>query len=140
LANRRSMVGIVTFSILVCLTSIGLFLLARDGYSEHEIRKLIEPAYSHRRPGGGRLSAASYSSIDTSSLTGSDLGKAQILLLRQPDSPKRRTLQGFLYLAAGEWQEFVQLANSSLLQATNDSNLLNNLGVSLLALSEDNPA
>src|SRR5262249_44580349 len=67
-----------------------------------------------------------------------DLGKAQILLLRQPDSKARRHAQALIYLAAGEWQKFAELASqSSLLQS--EPHILNNLGVSFLARSEVDP-
>jgi tetratricopeptide (TPR) repeat protein len=57
-----------------------------------------------------------------------------MLLLPQPDSPLRRTLQGRVYLAAGDWRKFTELVeNSSSLK--DKAEVGNNLGVSYLALS-----
>jgi CHAT domain-containing protein len=133
------MIGTITFSTVIFLSSVGLYLSARDRYSEHEIRQLISSAYTRQRPGGGRLSGASYTPAGSSPFSGGDVGKAQLLLLRMPDSHRRRSLQGLLYLAAGEWREFVELADSLPPALRSDSAMANNLGVSLLALSEDDP-
>src|SRR5262249_7421016 len=132
------MIGIVASLLVICFSSVGLYLFGRDPYSETAIRRLIESAYNHQRPGGGRLSAARYSSLDGLSLATPDLARAQILLLRVSDSHARQRLQGYTYLAAGEWQKFVQLTNKSTMQGA-DSATLNNLGASFLALSENAP-
>src|SRR5579883_1162122 len=124
--------------IVTCLSSLGLYLFARDPYSEHEIRRLIDPSYSQQRPGGGRLSGASYVPVRNSGRTSPDVGKAQLLLLSQPDSESRRRLQGLIYLAAGDWQKFTDIAASS--HAPTDAADLNNLGASFLGLSEQNPS
>src|SRR5262245_54389791 len=133
------MIGIVASLLVICFSSVGLYLFGRDPYSETAIRRLIEGAYNHQRPGGGRLSAARYSSLDGLSLATPDLARAQILLLRVTDSQARQRLQGYTYLAAGEWQKFVELTNKSTMQRGADSATLNNLGASFLALSENAP-
>src|SRR5262245_61377090 len=133
------MIGIVASLLVICFSSVGLYLFGRDPYSETAIRRLIEGAYNHQRPGGGRLSAARYSSPDGLPLATPDLGRAQILLLRVSDSQARQRLQGYTYLAAGEWQNFVELTNKSTMLLGADSATLNNLGVSFLALSENAP-
>jgi CHAT domain-containing protein len=120
------------------LGSVGLYLYARSPHYEREIRQLIDTAYNSQRPGGGRLSAASYMPLTNAVVTTPRLGKAQILLLRQTDSEKRQYLQGLVYLAAGEWQKFVQLYDS-LPQPADNSAALNNLGVSFMSLSETDP-
>src|SRR5262249_56154440 len=132
------MIGIVASLLVICFSSVGLYLFGRDPYSETAIRRLIDIAYNHARPGGGRLSASRYSSLDCLSLATPDLARAQILLLRVSDSHARQRLQGYTYLAAGEWQKFVQLTNKSTMQGA-DSATLNNLGASFLALSENAP-
>ncbi len=133
------MIGIVAILIVIGSGLVGLYLF-RDPYSENQIRELINRSYSHQRPGGGRLFAASYNSLDDSPVAKPDLGKAQILLLRQTDSPERQRLQGLIYLAAGEWQNFVELS-SDLVEGQDpvEPAVLNNLGASFLALSDKDP-
>jgi CHAT domain-containing protein len=65
----------------------------------------------------------------------SDLGSAQILLLRRPESDERQDLQGQIYLAAGDWQKFVALSSNHSSKGDNAASL-NNLGVSFLALAD----
>jgi CHAT domain-containing protein len=137
-ANRWK-IGITTILILVGLMSIGLLLVGRDPYSEREIHRIIDATYNRQRPGGGRLSAAVYTALEDHPLLSADLGRAQLLLLRQPDSRKRQQLQGLVYLAAGEWQNFVELTNSLPDEFRNEAAILNNYGVCLLALSEKDP-
>src|SRR5262245_13801544 len=124
---------------IICFGSVGLYLFGRDQYSEHEIQRLIERAYSSQRPGAGRLSKASYSSIGRATPTMSDLGRAQILLLRGTNSRKHQRLQGLVYLAAGDWQKFVEFSTKSSFQTSSDPAFLNNLGASYLALAENDP-
>src|SRR5215471_17193797 len=90
LANRRGMIEIIAMLSFIALSTLGLFLFARDPYSEHEIHQLNQRAYNHQRPGGGRLSAAAYTPINALPPSTVDLGRAQILLLRRPDSVARR--------------------------------------------------
>jgi CHAT domain-containing protein len=139
LANRNRTIGIVILAILIfgLLSSVGLYLSDRSTYSEREVRQLIARAYSSQRPGGGRLAGASYTPLGNTAVPTEDLGKAQILVLRQPDSRTRRRLQGLLSLSAGEWQRFVDLASDP--QPSGDGDLLNNLGTSYLALSNEDP-
>jgi len=47
----------------------------------------------------------------------SDLGKAQILLLGQPASETHQKLQGLVYLAAGDWQKFIDALILTILHA-----------------------
>jgi CHAT domain-containing protein len=136
--NRWWMIGILAVLIVLSFSSIGLYPFARDPRSERQIRLLIEKAYNAQRPGGGRLSGAAYSPITNSPHLQPDLGKAQILLLGQPDSEEHRQLQGLIYLAAGEWQRFVEIAKR-VPQESRDSATLNNLGASFLALSDKDP-
>src|SRR5215470_18787015 len=139
LVNRRW--TIVIGSILVlCFSSVGLYLFAWDVSSDREIRRLIEPHYTRRRPEGGRLFGAAYAPIVEPTFGVPDLGRAQLLLLRRPDTDERQRLQGAVYLAAGEWQKFITMAEEFPLQIRNDISTLNNLGVSFLALSERDPS
>jgi CHAT domain-containing protein len=139
LANRlRS--GVVVL-LLSGLASIGLYLLERDRYSEYQIRRLIAAAYRQRRPGGGRLSGASYAPAGAVPQPSAELARAQVLLLERNRNLAASTeLQGLIYLAAGEWQKFVDLAGNSPSGPAHDAAILNNFGASLLALSEQNPA
>src|SRR5262245_38812184 len=82
------------------LGSAGLYLFARDAYSEHQIRHLIDAAYNFQRPGGGRLSNAEYSPSISQFDAKADLGKAQLLLLQLPDSDTKQRLQSLIYLAS----------------------------------------
>src|SRR5437870_9205066 len=127
------MIGIVSILIVIGLGPVGLYL-ARDPYSEREIHLLVDGAYNHQRPGGGRLFAASYTSLGDAS-TIPDVGRAQILILRQPNSQTRQHLQGLVYLAAGEWQNFVELMSDVAGQRLPEPAVLNNIGASYLALS-----
>jgi hypothetical protein len=140
LANRWRTIGIISILALTVLGSVGLYLFARDPYSEREIRFLIDSAYNHQRPGGGRLFAAAYTPLEAASANTPDIGKAQILLLRYPNSKRRQYLQGLVYLAAGQWQSFVQLTNDSAGEGLSEPALINNLGASYLALAEKNPS
>jgi CHAT domain-containing protein len=123
----------------ICLTSIGLYPLAHDSVSQHQIRTLITPAYNQQRPGGGRLSGSAYAPMLAKPAVDSDLGSAQILLLRRPASDERQDLQGQIYLAAGDWQKFVALSSNHSSNA-DDAASLNNLGVSFLALADTDTA
>jgi CHAT domain-containing protein len=137
LANRRWVIGVGAIVLVVCVGSVGLYPFVRD--SAYEIQKLIEPGYALQRPGGGRLSAAPFAPLYNASAAGPDLGRAQLLLLHQPESKTRHRLQGLLYLAAGEWQKFVALTNDPSSQLSGDPAALNNLGVCFIALSENDP-
>jgi CHAT domain-containing protein len=139
LASRWVTIGVTAILIVTCLSCVGLYLLARDPFSESEIRHLIDVSYSRQRPAGGRLSGASYVGFQNSAGSSPDIGKAQILLLRQPDSETRRRLQGLIHIAAGDWEKFVEIAAPSS-QTSVDPAVLNNLGVGYLGLSAENPA
>ena len=117
-------------------SSIGLYLFVRDPDSEAEIHRLTSSTYNSRRPGGARLSGASYASAAAPNTA--DLGKAQVLLLRSADSKAHQRLQGRIYLAAGEWRKFIEVADDPASQIT-DGATVNNLGVALLALSDADP-
>lgn len=135
MAKRRTIISVAGLIVLL-LASFGFyrFALARSG---EEIRKLIDSAYSYRRPGGGRLSAASYTSLSDGALPAPELAKAQIMLLRQANSETRQQLQGLLHLAAGEWSRFVELTRALPSERFADAGFLNNLGVCFLALSQN---
>jgi CHAT domain-containing protein len=132
--------GFIAVAIVTFAGSVGLHF-ARDASSDAEIQRLTENAYNRRRPGGGRLAGAAYTpreaadSGETAQPDSTALARAQILLLLQPDSPKRRALQGQVYLAAGEWRKFIDLTESS--PQSDSAATANNLGVSYLALSSD---
>ena len=130
----------VTLSVffLVSLSSIGLYVYAWDSNPASEIEKLTSAVYNKQRPGGGRLWGANFTSVIEAAGKQQDLGRAQILLLRQPPSASRRRAQGFIYLAAGEWQKFIDLAKESP-SASKEPDTLNNRGASFLALSEHDP-
>src|SRR5436309_3223960 len=100
-ASRRSTVIIALF-VAFALGSAGLYL-SRDTYAENEIRRLIAAAYDSQRPGGGRLSHAPYSERGGVLQAKADLGQAQLLLLRCPESDTRQQLQALIYLASGNW-------------------------------------
>src|SRR5687768_1493800 len=103
--SRRWTIGVILTLIVLCSGLVALYLYSRDRYSENQIGRLIEDAYNHQRPGGGRLFGAQYSPTEEDeSLNTEDLGRAQFLLLRYPESAVRQELQGKLYLASGEWQ------------------------------------
>src|SRR5712692_9159785 len=99
--KRRWSIGIATVLIALCLTSISLYVFARDPYSETEIRRLIEKSYNSQRPGGGRLSGAAYTPVGPAASGGTELAKAQIVLLRSPETVTRQRLQAIVYLASG---------------------------------------
>src|SRR5438128_972621 len=106
-AGRQRSIAIVAISAACVLGSAGLYLFARDTYSENQIRGLIESAYNSQRPGGGRLSDTPYSQPTGVRNMQANLGKAQLLLLRYPAADTRQRLQGLIYLASGNWQEYV---------------------------------
>jgi len=139
LANRHWTIGITVVLICIGCSSVGFYLFARDAHSEQEIRQLIDEAYNRQRPYGARLSGASHNSKVAASAALANLARAQILVLRRPESATRRRLQGRVHIAAGEWDKFVGLAGDSPLHAAESADL-NNLGVSFLALSEKDPS
>ena len=136
MANRGWIIGITA---ILTITSVGFFLFARDPYSEAEIQRLVNGAYNAQRPGGGRLSGASFTPAGTSSAPIQGPGRAQLLLLRMPNSPTRQRLQALVHLAGGEWKKFIDVANNATLPYSNDEAIANNLGASYLALSETDP-
>ena len=133
MAKRKWSIALLLL-IAFCFGSVGLYL-ARDQFSEHEIRQLVDRAYNRQRPGGGRLSGATYTPPGLPPVSISDLGKAQFLLLRRSDPQGDADLQALVYLAAGEWKKYAELANR--LSNRNSGAALNNLGASFLAISED---
>jgi CHAT domain-containing protein len=133
--HRRWTIGAA--AVLVVLCSIGLCLLASDWYSENQIRRLIRGAYEAQRAGGGRLAGTAYRPATGSPHRGSDLGRAQVFLLRHPEMKERQLLQGMIYLANSDWHAFTDGRFPSEMPRT--AATLNNLGVSFLALSEKNP-
>src|SRR5436309_6221990 len=92
-SSRWSSVAPIALLIVATLSSAGLYVFARDPYSENEIRRLIKESYIHRRPGGGRLYQAEYSPLSAAPAAQTDLSKAQILLLRYPNSETKQRLQ-----------------------------------------------
>ena len=135
MANRHWIIGVLAL-VAIISSSIGLYLFVRDPDSEAEIHRLTSSTYNSRRPGGARLSGASYASAAAPNTA--DLGKAQVLLLRSADSKAHQRLQGRIYLAAGEWRKFIEVADDPASQIT-DGATVNNLGVALLALSDADP-
>src|SRR5437879_2398894 len=136
-ASRWSRIALVAISNVIVLSSVGLYLFARDPYSAYEIRRLIEGSYNVERRGGGRLFRTGYSPLDTTPpASQSDLGRAQLLLLRYPDSERKQRLQALLHLAAGNWKSYVEAALHFSAAMREEPEVLNNLGASYLALSE----
>jgi len=125
-------------AIAACVVSIGLYLYIRNPQLDREIRRLAQPAYDAQRPGGGRLSGSRHTRV-TASPQSADLARAQILLLRSPNTETRESLQGLVYLAAGDWRNFIDSTNKSP-RLLHDAATLNNLGASYLALSDSNPS
>src|SRR5438093_819209 len=101
-------IPLITSLTTLVLASAGVFLFARDPYSAAEIHRRIEKAYIAQRPGGGRLYKGGYSRLDDSPTAQTELGKAQLLLLRHPNLETRQRLQSLLYLASGDWQKYVE--------------------------------
>src|SRR5438093_1601892 len=110
-ASRWSRIAILAVTTVIVVSSVGLFLFARDAYSADEIHRLIERSYNAQRPGGGRLFRAGYSpAVAIPAAAQNDLGKAQLLLLRYPNSERKQRLQGLVYLACGNWGNYVEVA------------------------------
>src|SRR2546427_33239 len=139
-ASRWSSILLITSLTTLVVASAGLFLFARDPYSAAEIRRLIEQGYNTQRPGGGRLYKAAYSRLDDSPIAQTELGKAQLLLLRHPDLETKHRLQGVLYLASGDWQKYVEAVPHLSTSQRGEPSVLNDLGVSYLALSDKDPS
>src|SRR5436853_2251347 len=129
-SRRQGSILILAILLAVLLSSVGLYLFARDPYSENEIRDLIQQAYNRQRPGGGRLYQAAYFPAADRARPLPDVGKAQILLLRYPESETRQRLQGLIYLASGNWQKYVEAAARFSPGMRRDPAVLNNLGAS----------
>src|SRR2546425_9944200 len=100
LANRHWTIGIILLVVL-CSMSLGLFLFFSEFPSDYQIRRLIKDAYNAQRPGGGRLSGAPYPLEPAASSDQQNLSRAQLLLLRRPESEAREALQGMIDLASG---------------------------------------
>ncbi len=139
MANRKWAISIIAV-LIVSLSSIGLYLLQHDPRSPRRIQELVKPAYNSRRPGGGRLFNAPYSSLSSLPEAQNDIGKAQILLLKLPESEARLQTQGLIYLAHGNWDKFTTLYTRLPDRQRTDAATLNNLGASFLALSQENPS
>jgi CHAT domain-containing protein len=135
--KRDRTIRIATILIVLFSSVAALYPFASDAYSEYEIRQQIRQAYNLSRPGGGRLSGIPYVPSKSGGKTSSDLGRAQVFVLRHPEMKDRQKLQGMIYLASGEWRALAE--NHSRLKVHSTSESLNNLGVSFLALSEDDP-
>src|SRR5262245_1048473 len=106
--HRRWTVGILAVLIVLCSGSAGLYLIARDIYSERQVRQLIQAGYTSQRPGGGRLSGTSYVPVASKSSTPLELGRAQVFLLRHPDISDRQRLQGMIYMATADWRAYIE--------------------------------
>src|SRR5436309_1704900 len=130
---------LITIWIIAALGSAGLYLFARDPYPATEIRRLINKAYNSRRPGGGRLYHAEYSALPVEQAEQTDLSKAQIFLLRYPNTEAKQRLQGLLYLAAEQWQQYIEASLHFSAEMLQEPEVLNNLGTAYLALSEKDP-
>ena len=138
--SRRGLIAIVAISLSCVFGSAGLYLIARDTYSESQIYPLIQNAYNSQRPGGGRLSNAPYSPPTDIVNAQADLGKAQLLLLTFPNSPARQRLQSLIYLASRDWRKFVDEVSYFSPQMQREVSVLNNLGVGFLGLSDEDPS
>ena len=139
-ASRHQTFAIAVISLAFLVGSAGLYLFAQDTYGEYQIRHLIRRAYSSQRPAGGRLSGAPYSRAGSLPNTEDELGKAQLLLLRYPESEIRERLQGLIYLSAGNWRQYVEASAQFPASMRHEAAVLNNLGASFLGLSEADPS
>src|SRR5262249_37472051 len=144
-ASRQLLVKFIAILLTIAVSSAGLYLFARDPDRTTEIRNLINPAYKTRRPGGGRLYESDYRPFSAPPAPPAppapqtDLTKAQILLLRYPNSETKQRLQGSLYLASDNWQDYIDTALHFSAETLKDAGILNDLGTSFLALSEKEP-
>jgi CHAT domain-containing protein len=128
--------------LLIVLFSLALvfYLFGADLYSQYEIRRLIDSAYSARRPGGARLFGTQYVRVDPQpAALDQQLGRAQVLLLRLPESQARQELQRMLYLASEDWQAFIDSVNALPPNTKPQAATINNLGTAFLAKSKNNP-
>ncbi len=125
--------------ILIVLASslVALHGSVRDFYSEFQVHRLIDPAYSQQRPGGGRLIGAAYNPVAARSDSSEPrIGEAQRLLLAYPDSLLRRELQSRIHLASGDWTRAAAALEDVARDQPQDLGVLNNLGAAYLALGE----
>src|SRR5262245_38436050 len=135
LSRRFRAAKVVLLLTVIGSALVGLFF-SRDLYLEYQTQKLITEVYNQQRPGGGRLWGAPHAPPAAAPLEVRDLGRAQVFLLRHAEWKSTSRLQGLLYLAIGDWTAF---AESSLPEPNKNAALLNNLGVSYLALAEKDP-
>src|ERR1041385_6121669 len=138
-ANRPRLIATVTIAICV-IGSLGLYSFYRDLDPEIRIRRLIETAYNAQRPGGARLWGAPFSQTIRALNTDSQLSEAQLLLLAYPESNTKQNLQSMIYLASGNWRQYVDAVDRFPVSMRRDAGVLNNLGASFLGLSDEDPS
>src|SRR5207249_8787629 len=84
-ASRWLRIAFMTASLTMAVSSVGLYLLARDPYSGNEIRSLITELYNAQRPVGGRLHQSQYSPPANTKAAHTDTEKATLPLWLLPD-------------------------------------------------------
>jgi CHAT domain-containing protein len=139
LINRRRTIGTILVLIVASFCAISVYGVLLGDRVDDQVRQLVKSAYNAQRPGGGRLWEAPYAPLNSSPRLQPDVGRAQLLLLRQPDSEPRQRLQGLVYLAAADWQRFADISKYDSLNRERDAAALNNLGASYLGLSDKDP-
>jgi CHAT domain-containing protein len=137
--NRRRTIGTLLVLIVAVTGAITLYSILVRGRVDSQVRQLVRAAYGAQRPGGGRLWEAAYASLSAGPASQLDVGRAQLLLLGQPDSETRRRLQGVVSLAAADWRSFTEISKYESLKSAPDAATLNNLGASFLGLSDKDP-
>ena len=125
--------------ILAVLAAL-IVAIARSDYINqrfvhYKIERLIRSGQGHARTTLGRLSNAPYAPFKPGPLDTDSLGKAQLTLLTVADSSESRFLQSQVHIATQNWRK----ASDGLLNLSSNSSdhrILNDLGVVLLQLAE----
>jgi hypothetical protein len=107
-------------------------------FAHYKIERLIRNAESGARTTLGRLSNAPYAALTTGRLDADTLGKAQLALLAVPDSIESKFLQTHIDIGTHDWQKAAD-ALLDLSSRSADPRILNDLGVVLVQLAEQEP-
>ncbi len=142
LSSRRADISKAA-GIAVILAAFGLLLvrpsLLTEAYLSYRTDQLIRSAQSQSRSTHGRLFNAPYAPISATALVPDDLGRAQLYALRLPNSPVRDYLQSRIDIGNRNWKRAVQTLTKLASAQDADPRMLNDLGVVLLQLADDDP-
>src|SRR5437879_2554703 len=132
--------AIGTTTILIALTlAVFRWKELKIAFTLYRAESLIRAAEAKARTTTGRLSGEPYASLDLAKTTPEDLGRAQILLLNLPTTPRTEYLQSLIDVGTRNWSQAAEKLSRLAGAKDADANVTNDLGVVFLQIASSDP-